>query len=252
LAFFDSDGFSIHYARFGAGRPVIAVHGFASNLNVNWVETGWVETLTEAGYEVIALDNRGHGQSEKSYNTADYPAARMAGDVINLAHHLGLKDVVLLGYSMGARIAAFAAMAAPSLIRAAIFGGLGINMVRGTGDPALIIEALEAPTLADIAEPGARAFRSFGEQTGSDLKALAACMASSRQPILAEELGKLAMPVLVAVGSDDEIGGDPVALAELIPHGEAFIIAGRDHMRATGDRAFKGAVVAFLSRNLPD
>ncbi|NOZ32315.1 MAG: alpha/beta hydrolase [Alphaproteobacteria bacterium] len=251
MAFFKSGQFDIHFAEFGAGPPVVLVHGFASNLEVNWVQTGWVGALVDAGHRVIALDNRGHGKSEKSHDPADYGAPLMAKDVINLAHHLGLNDAALLGYSMGARISAFAALNEPARFRAIIFGGLGINMVRGTGDPAPIIKALEAPALADVTHAGGRMFRAFAEHTGSDLKALAACMAASRQPISEKALGAIDIPALVAVGSHDTIGGDPVALAALLPRGEAAIISGRDHMRATGDKQFKQVTLDFLAKNLP-
>ncbi|WP_163363718.1 alpha/beta fold hydrolase, partial [Enterobacter cloacae] len=69
---FDSDGVEIAYidvpATGGTGDPVLLIHGFASNHAVNWVNTAWVRTLTQAGYRTIALDNRGHGQSGKLYD----------------------------------------------------------------------------------------------------------------------------------------------------------------------------------------
>src|ERR1700712_3898050 len=73
MQFFDSDGVRIAYidvapASSGAGDPVLLIHGFGSNHAVNWVNTQWVKTLTHAGYRAIALDNRGHGQSDKLYD----------------------------------------------------------------------------------------------------------------------------------------------------------------------------------------
>jgi pimeloyl-ACP methyl ester carboxylesterase len=56
------------------------------------------------------------------------------------------------------------------------------------------------------------------------------------------------MPVLVAVGEADAMAGSPEALAGLMPQAEAFVIPRRDHMRATGDKAFKEATLAFLGR----
>ncbi len=110
MQFFDSDGVRIAYIDFapasGAGDPVLLVHGFASNHAVNWVNTMWVKTLTRAGYRVIALDNRGHGQSEKLYEPAAYTPAVMAEDARRLLDHLGIERADVMGYSMGARIAA--------------------------------------------------------------------------------------------------------------------------------------------------
>ena len=89
-------------------------------------------------------------------------------------------------------------------------------------------------------------FRKFAEQTGGDLAALAACMRSSRQTLTAEEVGRIACPALVAVGSRDVIAGDPRALADLLPQGRILSIPGRDHMLAVGDKVFKQGVLAFL------
>ncbi|MGB7037005.1 MAG: alpha/beta hydrolase, partial [Xanthobacteraceae bacterium] len=61
------------------------------------------------------------------------------------------------------------------------------------------------------------------------------------------EAGRLAVPVLVAVGSEDPIAGSPQELAALIPGARAFVIPGRDHMLAVGDKAFKSAVLDFLA-----
>jgi pimeloyl-ACP methyl ester carboxylesterase len=88
----------------------------------------------------------------------------------------------------------------------------------------------------------------FAEQTGSDRRALAACIRSSRDKIAPEELGKISRPVLVAVGTDDVIAGSGPALAALIPGAEALDITGRDHMKAVGDRVYKQGVLDFLAR----
>ena len=254
---FTSDGVEIAYldeAPKGSGSaavggtPVVLVHGFASNTSVNWVDTSWVRTLLDAGRRVVSIDNRGHGRSAKLYDLESYGAPIMAEDVRRLLDHLGIDRADVMGYSMGARISAFLALAHPSRCRSVVFAGLGINMVRGMAGTGPIAHALEAASIDDVANPTARTFRAFAEQTGSDLKALAACIRSSRDPITMEALATLAMPVLVAVGSDDVVGGSAEELARLIPHGEAFVIPGRDHMKAVGDRAYKQAVLGFLAR----
>ena len=232
----------------GEGEPVVLIHGFASNKEVNWVLPGWVTTLTRAGRRVIALDNRGHGESTKLYEPAAYHSAIMAQDVRALLDHLALPRADIIGYSMGARIAAFLALADPQRVRAAVLGGLGIHLVEGVGLPETIALALEAPTRADVTDPTGLMFRSFAEQTKSDLRALAACMRGSRQTLGAAEVGRIAAPLLVAVGSKDRIAGSPQALAALIPGARALEIPGRDHMLAVGDRAFKQGVLEFLAR----
>jgi pimeloyl-ACP methyl ester carboxylesterase len=257
---FDSDGVDIAYtdtgseaaAPFANTSPVLLIHGFASSVAMNWTAPGWIKLLSESGYRVIAYDNRGHGQSAKLYELDQYGAPLMAEDARRLLDHLGIPKAHVIGYSMGARIAAFLTLAHPDRVSSIVFGGLGINMVRGMAGTGPIAHALEAPSLEDVTNPTARTFRAFAEQTKSDLKALAACIRSARARLAADDLAKIKCPVLVAVGENDVIGGSPEALAQIIPRAKAFVIPNRDHMKAVGDKAFKAEVLRFLAtENVP-
>jgi pimeloyl-ACP methyl ester carboxylesterase len=247
---FRHDDIEIDYLDEGQGEPIVLVHGFASTKEVNWVNPAWVSTLTRAGCRVIALDNRGHGASAKPHDPAVYHSAIMAEDVRALLDHLAIPRADVMGYSMGARIATFFALAHPARVRSLVFGGLGSRLVDGVGLPNTIADALEAPSLADVQDVQGRTFRAFAEQTKSDLMALAACIRGSRQTVSRQDCASLAMPVLVAVGSKDDVAGSAQALAEMIPHGQALEIPGRDHMLAVGDRVFKQGVLDLLARRL--
>jgi pimeloyl-ACP methyl ester carboxylesterase len=244
---FQHDGIEIAYLDEGEGDPIVLIHGFASTAAVNWVTPGWVATLTKARRRAIALDNRGHGASTKLYDPAAYHSASMAEDVRALLDHLGVARADVMGYSMGARIAAALALAHPERLRSIILGGLGSHLVDGVGLPPSIADALEAPSLAAVSDPQGRAFRAFAEQTHSDLKALAACIRGSRQTLTRAEARAIRMPALVAVGTADEVAGSAHALAALLPAGEPLDIPGRDHMQAVGDKVFKAGVLAFLA-----
>ena len=98
-----------------------------------------------------------------------------------------------------------------------------------------------------MTDPTGYMFRAFAEQTKSDLRALAACMRGSRQTLERDEVGRIAVPVLVAVGTKDSIAGSPEELAALIPGAQALAIPDRDHMLAVGDRVFKAGVLKFLA-----
>jgi len=246
---FLSDGIAINYEVFGDGDPILLIHGFASNIGINWVSTGWVTTLNGAGYRVVAFDNRGHGASQKLYDPSLYFAHEMAADARRLLDHLELGTIPVIGYSMGARIAAFLALQSPVRVRAAVFGGMGINLVTGLADSEAIIAALTAESLSEVTDRSGRQFRIFAEHSGADRAALAACMINSREPMREADVRKIETPVLVAVGEADEMAGSPEALAELLPNAEAFIIPRRDHMRATGDIEFRKAALAFLGRH---
>jgi pimeloyl-ACP methyl ester carboxylesterase len=246
---FNSDGVEIAFDVVGQGPPILLIHGFASNAAVNWRDTGWVKTLVDAGRQVVLLDNRGHGQSAKLYDPESYSAAIMAEDATRLLAHLAISQADVMGYSMGARIAAFLTIAHPGLVRRAVFAGLASRMVTGVGGGVTIAAGLEAPRLADVTDPMARAFRVFAEQTKSDLKALAACMRSSRAKISVEALAGIVAPVLVVAGDKDDVAGDVQGLVTLIPNATGLVLEGRNHMNAVGDKIFKNNVLKFIKIN---
>ncbi len=243
---FSSDGVDIAFIDEGDGEPVLLIHGFASNVATNWAGTSWIGALKDAGFRTIAFDNRGHGRSAKLYAPEDYGAPLMAEDARRLLDHLGLQAAHVIGYSMGARIGAFLAMRHEPRVRSLVLSGMGINLVHGVGGAGPIAAALEAERPEDVKSDAARSFRLFADQTGSDRRALAACIRSSRQPIAAAEIGALRIPVLVAVGTQDVVAGSARELAALIPTASVLDIPGRDHMRSVGDPVHKGGVIEFL------
>ena len=248
MASFQNGAVEIAYLDEGAGEPIVLVHGFASTARVNWVFPGWVVTLTEAGRRVIALDNRGHGASSKLYDPAAYHTTAMMGDVRALLDHLNIERADIMGYSMGARIAAVMAVYHPERVRSLVLGGLGIRLVQGVGLPELIAEAMEATSVAAVGDRTGRVFRSFAEQTRSDLRALAACIRGSRQTLSCEQVAGIRVPTLVAVGTKDDVAGSAEELAVLIPGARALDIPGRDHMLSVGDKVFKTGVIDFLNQ----
>lgn len=229
------------------GVPVLLIHGFASTAHVNWVFPGWVKTLDDAGYRVIALDNRGHGQSDKPHDPEAYRPETMAADAAGLLESLGITSAHVMGYSMGARISAFLTINRPELVRSVIFGGLGMGMVDGVGDWDPIAHALMAASIDEVADERGRMFRAFADQTKSDRLALAACIRTSRTLVKPDDLAKLDMPVLIGVGTRDDIAGSASGLARFIRRSRALDIPNRDHMLAVGDKVFKAAVLEFLA-----
>jgi pimeloyl-ACP methyl ester carboxylesterase len=236
----------IAYLDEGEGEPIVLVHGFASNKEVNWVAPGWVATLSGAGRRAIALDNRGHGASSKLHDPADYDRAAMAEDVRALLDHLDIGRADVMGYSMGARITANLALAHPDRVRSVILGGVGKRLIAGGGLPENVAQALEAGSSDDVSDPQGFMFRRFAEQTKSDLRALAACARGGRAPLRREDVARMKMPVLIAVGTKDAIAGSPQDLAQLIPSARVLDIPNRDHMLAVGDRVYKQGVLEFL------
>ncbi|MGM4884931.1 alpha/beta fold hydrolase [Tardiphaga sp. 20_F10_N6_6] len=245
---FHNGAVEIAYLDEGEGDPIVLVHGFASSKNVNWVYPTWVSELKKHNRRVIALDNRGHGDSSKLYDSEQYSIGAMAADVRALLAHLGISRTDMMGYSMGARITAYIAYSHPELIRSAIFGGLGIGLIKGGGPGENVALALEADSLDDVTDPVGRTFRAFADQTRSDRRALAACLRGSRRLMTNEEAAAIKVPLLIAVGTTDEISGSAQELQKVIAGSEVLDIPNRDHMRAVGDRVYKEGVLDFLSR----
>jgi pimeloyl-ACP methyl ester carboxylesterase len=245
---FNHGDVEIAYLDEGEGDPIVLVHGFASTKNVNWVYPTWVSELKKSGRRVVALDNRGHGDSTKLYEPAQYSIPIMAGDVVALMDHLQIPRADVMGYSLGGRMTAWLGSNAPDRLRSAILGGIGIAMIEGGGPGENVALALEAPSLEDVTDPAGRTFRAFADQTRSDRLALAACLRGSRGLMTKEEAEGISVPVLIAVGTSDEVAGSAHELGQIIAGSEVLDIPGRDHMRAVGDKVYKSGVEDFLSR----
>ncbi|MGQ4273059.1 alpha/beta fold hydrolase [Terrihabitans sp. B22-R8] len=245
---FLSDGLTLNYRDEGEGDPVLLIHGFASNLQTNWSGTGWIKALVDAGYRVVAFDHRGHGDSAKIYDSSRYSIRDMALDALTLLDRLNIKRADIIGYSMGARVGALMAIEHADRVRSLVIGGMGDRLFEGAPKSAEIAEALEAAHRDDVSDPYARTFRVFAEATKSDLAALAAVIRSPRMPLLPEQLAQIGCPVLIAVGTEDDVAGSSAKLASCIPGAQVLDVPGRDHNRTVGDKVFKSGVIDFLSK----
>jgi pimeloyl-ACP methyl ester carboxylesterase len=244
---FLSQGLTLNYREEGEGDPVLLIHGFASNLQMNWGGTGWMKALAEAGYRAIAFDHRGHGASDKIYESASYSISHMAQDAFALLDHLHIGRADVIGYSMGARVGALMAIEQPQRVRSLVIGGMGARLFEGAPKSEDIAQALEATSREDVTDPYARTFRVFAEATKSDLAALAAVIRSPRLPLTPDLLARITCPVLIAVGSDDDVAGSPHELAVHLPDADVLEIEGRDHNRSVGDKRFRTGVLQFLA-----
>ncbi|MCH7697819.1 MAG: alpha/beta hydrolase [Chloroflexi bacterium] len=250
---FDSNGVPIHYEVFSEGYPIVLVHGFSVNFQLNWVASGWVDELTPIR-QVVGLDARGHGESGKPHEPEAYANDAMPNDVIGLMDHLGIERADLFGYSMGAGISLRLLVNNPDRFSSVVLGGIG-EFARGAdgggGGGSLIAEALLAEDPETIESPIARGFRTLADALGNDNEALAAYMLSTQQTITDEALGQVTLPVLVVNGENDDLVGPPDALAAAIPTAELAKIPGTDHLTTVSAPAFKETVIDFLNRRSP-
>lgn len=256
MGFTTTDGFEIAFddnAPDDYERAILLVHGFASNRNEGWKRTGWYMALERRRFRVIALDQRGHGQSAKPHDPAAYTRERLARDVIELIDHLGINRVDLFGYSMGARTALSAALLAPERFSNLILGGVGDKLLEerpgSRGD--VMGQAMLAEDPETITEPFLRSFRQFADEQGEDRQALAALSRTQNPALDVAAFATLPMPVLVVAGSR-ESNGDPEVLARSFPLGRGVVVPGCDHFSAIPHALTKAAVFDFIDGVLDD
>jgi len=120
---FDSHGVKIKYLVEGKGQPVVLIHGLFSSAELNWRLPGTIKALARR-YQVIALDVRGHGDSDKPGKEEDY-GIEMAEDVIHLLDHLKIEKAHIVGYSMGGMIAMKVVTKHSDRVRSLTLGGMG-------------------------------------------------------------------------------------------------------------------------------
>jgi pimeloyl-ACP methyl ester carboxylesterase len=258
MASFTHDGVKIAYDDLEpAGPPertVVLIHGFSSNRVEGWKRTGWYAAFERRHMRVIALDQRGHGESEKLYEPDAYQREKLAGDVLAVMDHLGVRRADVFGYSMGTRTALQLAMTAPDRVTNLILGGIGEKLLQPSPEDrsTVMADAMLAEDPATITHEMLKSFRQFADEQGEDRKALAAVVQAANPPLDQEAMANLSMPVLVVAGRGDEGAGDPGGLARVFPAGHAVWVPGCDHFSAIPHALTKAAVFDFLDGLMDD
>jgi pimeloyl-ACP methyl ester carboxylesterase len=244
MANFESfDGLSLFYDDQGDGPTVVLLHGFAADMNVNYVRAGILDLLLDEGYRVVALDARGHGLSGKPTEPDAYANDAMKRDVVALFDHLGLTDVVLVGYSMGAHLSLRLVPDEPR-VKALVLLGIGETGTGGEDGPDRrdqLLAVLEADSADDVDDASLRQFRVMA---GLDREPLLAYVKApgTQDPA---RLDDVTIPVLLIVGDDDENAGDPTGLAERI--GATLVRVPGDHFTANARPELHRALLGFVA-----
>ena len=229
-----------------AGGTMVLVHGFSSNRHENWQRTGWYAAFEAKGRRVLALDNRGHGESTKFHEPEAYQSSQMAEDVIAVMDDAGVSKADLMGYSMGAGIALRCVLAHPDRFSNAIFGGIGKAAFDPDAPRMNLAPAMETDDPDSIQDPLARGFRLFADQQGEDRQALAAFARAPRENLTLEDLAAIRVPTLFVAGQRDTLVGNLQDLADAVPGAKAVVLPGCDHMYAIPHPLYKAAVMDFL------
>jgi pimeloyl-ACP methyl ester carboxylesterase len=247
----NNSSIGLSYLDIGEGDPVLLLHGFALNKEVNWIEPGWISALETSGHRAIAVDLRGHGQSTKSYEPADYHTDALVDDCRAILDHLHLDKVSVIGNSFGARIAMWFAVRHPARVRSLVLTGLGLygSDFFAQKSPQIekdIIEGLEAASLDAVKTAAGHRHRELADRTQSDLRALVSVMRGTLQPLNREQMQSIKVPVLIPVGEDERASGYANVLAATIPRAQIFNFKGSHHVYARHAKSYKRAVIRFL------
>lgn len=262
--YFDSDGARIHYTDEGSGVPVVLIHGFAVNADLNWRTPGITERLARH-YRVIMLDLRGHGLSDKPHDDTQY-GAKMVEDIPRLLDHLGIDRAHVAGYSLGGFVTLRLAATHPDRLYSAMV--LGAGWESPENKPFLDALVKLADTLAsggsigplssylgeERAKPGLVHKLWLNLMTGyfNDKQALIGVLRGLPELSLTEEQVRgISLPVCTIVGDRDSLQVGAKAMEGRVKNLTATIIKDADHMQAPMRPAFVADMEAFLKRHAP-
>jgi pimeloyl-ACP methyl ester carboxylesterase len=257
---FNSNGVKLHYVTEGKGEPVVLVHGFAVNHQLQWVRPGIFKDLAR-DYQVITLDNRGHGQSDKPHDPKKY-GKEMVEDIIRLLDHLEIKRAHIVGYSMGAFITLKLVTVHPERVLSATLGGAGRHV---QGDERWLEELADSlengkgfsPLLlrlhpASRPKPSETDLRIRSAVIGAlnDSKACAALVRSYPELLVVDDhLKANKVPVLALIGSIDPLKAGVDALKGQMTNLTIEVIEGGDHMNAFLFPDFNRKLREFLGKH---
>jgi pimeloyl-ACP methyl ester carboxylesterase len=254
------DGVQIHYTVKGNGPPLVILHGSGGSTRF-WHDLGYVDALEEHA-QLILMDARGHGRSEKPVTESAYAMKRFVGDIVAVLDELELPAAHYFGYSMGGRVAFGLGKYAPSRFLSMVIGGGSHKTQTRWFDRLIFPGAVET-----IARHGMAAFvaeweRRLGaplppaiRQTylSNDAAAIAAYLrASDREPSFDDSLSNMNMPVLLFAGSADPERLAPSQIAaHRLKDGRLLVIPDADHLTTLARRdLIIPAVIDHLARSL--
>lgn len=257
--YFDSAGVRIHYIDEGQGVPVVLVHGFAVPAHLQWRKPGLIAALAK-DYRVIALDNRGHGRSDKPHDPSQY-GVQMAEDVVRLMDHLHLDKAHVVGYSMGGFITLKLVTLHPERLLSAAACGAG--WLQPTEEnlafSETVAQALETrtgfgPLIKRLGLPDRpMTFRKKAELNFfltfyHDPLALAAVSRGGAELSLTEaELRANTVPVLTIIGSEDGLLPEAEALTATMANHQLVVLEGKNHNTTSGSTPFLAELQQFLA-----
>jgi pimeloyl-ACP methyl ester carboxylesterase len=249
---FSNDGLSLYYEVHGSGLPVVMLHGAAVSFAGNFGACGWIDPLTARGLQVIGLDFRGHGGSDRPLEANLHGTEVLTKDVIALLDHLEIEQASIVGYSIGSTITLHLLHTHPERFRAAALVATGDGII---GEPPRTFPAI-LPPLVEIlgweelsaeVPPQVAFYWNFAESVGGGRAGIAAALSGEYPPCSPEEAATVEVPVLVVSGDQDVVLGTGPRVADALPRGRYLEVAGADHFTLAVNEDVQRAVADFLA-----
>ncbi len=261
--YFESAGVKIFYTDEGPrdADPVVLVHGFGANGDLNWRAPGIVGLLSK-DYRVITLDNRGHGLSDKPHEAEKY-GIEMVNDLVRLLDHLQIPKAHVVGYSMGSFITLRMIASHPERLLSAMTCGAGWRKAEGA-DLAMLNELADSlekgggfdTLMKRIARIGTEPSRwklmmvNYALGKFNDKLALAKLIRGFESlEVKEEELRRNAVPVRAMVGSVDPLRDGIDAMKDVMANLETIYIADEDHLTTIRNKEFQKGIQEFLGKH---
>ena len=251
MPYINNGSVRIYYEVHGNGHPVVLLHGFTANFQFNFANFGWIEALNERGLQVIGIEFRGHGQSDKPNDSGSYGTDNLASDIIAVLDHLNTPYVSIIGYSLGTLVALHLMQVAPDRFDKAVLVATGdglIGIPPYTSErmfPALI-EVLSRNEYPHDLPDHLAVYWDFVAETGGDREALLALAKASYEPLSPQDASAIQIPTLVISGQNDVVIGLGPQLAQALGNGEYLEFAGMSHFALAMETSVQVAVAQFL------
>lgn len=251
---FKNDNVSLHYEQHGTGSPVILLHGATVSFNYNYAQFGWIEALTDQGFQVIGLDFRGHGDSDKPFDSDSYGTKNLSNDVLALMKHLKYDSVSLIAYSIGTAVALNLLHAYPKHFSSAVLIATGDGLL---GFPPYTFDVI-LPGLGKLfayekfpahLPPHAAAYWTFLNECGTNKESMIAFSGAQYPPLSNEEAATIEVPILVVSGQRDPVLGKGPRLANSLAKAQYLEIPDADHFTLAADKRTHLATIDFLLKS---
>jgi pimeloyl-ACP methyl ester carboxylesterase len=246
---------SIRYEVEGKGPPLLFHHGLTSCLEIWGRETGYVDSLKN-DYQLILMDARGHGESDKPHDPQAYAMEQRVGDVTAVLDDLGIKSTHFFGYSYGGRVGFELAKLVPERVRSLIIGGAGARVKKPGPEglrqiqlwekvPQEVLKGLVATF--EKASPISRDAKT--RLLANDPNAIIAIMKSSPLWLdLEDDLPGMTIPFLIFVGEADPAFPAATEASRRLPNVTYVSLPGLDHLQTAFSNLMLPHIKKFLAR----